>query len=163
MRLGAPITGGWVLGPYEGTLRELIRAAKYGGDPRVAHHLGRWMAQMMPEHVDLVSWVPTRWTKQLSRGFDAVRAMSTSTARGLHRPHRETLSRHDWGSQVGRTRAERRALAPDAFVVKRGSIPSTVLLIDDVITTGTTLRVCAGRLRAAGAKQVFVLAAARRM
>ena len=162
LRLGPPICGGWVLGAYGGILRDRVRVAKYRADPGIARCLGKWMACLVTARVDLVTPVPTRWTKQLSRGFDVVRTMSVTVAGELNCPHGSILRRQDRGSQVGRTRGERRALDPDAFVVKRTDVPRVVLLVDDVVTTGTTLRLCAARLLDAGAEQVWVLAAAHR-
>jgi len=161
LRLGLPVARGWALGTYDGPLGALIRATKYGGDPRIARHIGDWLGAAVAGDVDVVTHVPCRWTRLLARGFDPAALMAEAVARRIDRPHRTLLRRRAAGSQVGRTRSERRALDPDAFEVRQTLPPLRVLLVDDVVTTGATARVCAGRLRDAGAAVVFTAAAAQ--
>jgi predicted amidophosphoribosyltransferase len=160
LTVGPPVSGVRALGPYDGPIGLLVRRAKYANDPVVARRLGQWMAECTPFEVDLVTHVPCRWRRALDRGFDPVAVMAQTVAGRIGRPHRALLRRLDSGSQVGRTRSQRRALDPDAFAVHRYKVAPRVLLIDDVITTGATVRVCAAQLRAAGARRVMVVAAA---
>ena len=72
-------------------------------------------------------------------------------------PCRRLLRRTDGPPQTGRTRAER--LEGPAFVARR-RVKGAVLLVDDVVTTGATLRAADAALRAAGAETVHCIAAA---
>ncbi|MGB7684923.1 MAG: phosphoribosyltransferase family protein, partial [Solirubrobacterales bacterium] len=71
------------------------------------------------------------------------------------------LRRRGSGRQVGRRRADRVGHPPCIQV--HGRAPRSVLLIDDVLTTGATLAACAKALRAAGAARVVAVTFARRL
>jgi len=145
---------------YEGAGRELIARLKY----RNARSTIRWLAARMSElvdsaDVDVVTWVPTTADRRRQRGFDQAELLARAVARRLHRPCRRLILRRPGPPQTGRTLTERRA-GPDFAVPALGRQPR-VLLVDDVITTGSTLVVAATALRAAGAGGVIVVSASR--
>jgi ComF family protein len=145
---------------YEGAGRELVARLKY----RNARSTIRWLATHMSalidaNDVDVVTWVPTTGDRRRRRGFDQAELLARAVARRLRRPCRRLLTRGDGPAQTGRSLQERR-VGP-AFAAKaRGRAPR-VLLVDDVITTGTTVTVAARTLRASGVDRVSVVAAAR--
>jgi competence protein ComFC len=110
---------------------------------------------------DLVCCAPTAWPRRWLRGFDLAEEAAALIARRLHRPFR-TLLRKAWLSrpQAGQAESRRRLLPAAAVTVRGGQSLAgvSVLVVDDVWTTGTTLRRCAQALGRAGAADVSVLA-----
>ncbi len=159
-------------GAYEGALRELIHLFKYERVQPAGLLLGRLLAQAvqgmpMPEHVLMVP-VPLWAGRQRDRGFNQAEAIARAFLR-LH-PHSiiqldtSVLVRtRETASQTGLTRRQRRVNVRGAFAVASASHVKgrSVLIVDDVMTTGTTAGECARVLRRAGAKEVFVATVAR--
>jgi ComF family protein len=161
-------------GSYEGGLRELIHLLKYDRVRPAANVLGRMLAEaiedlqpLFGDNEILVVPVPLFVSKNRQRGFNqaeliaraAVKLMSVRfhLAPGLLKRRRETQS------QIGLSRHQRRENLRGAFVLTKPEeiAGRQVLLIDDVMTTGTTVSECARVLRRAGASKVYVATVAR--
>ena len=145
---------------YEGAGRELIARLKY----RNARSSLAWLAEQMaravdPAAVDVVTWVPTTADRRRQRGFDQAELLARHVARRLRRPCRELLARRGGPPQTGRDAAARRQ--GPALVARHRGVPLRVLLVDDVITTGSTVTAAARTLRDAGVSVVLVCAGAR--
>jgi len=143
-------TPGFALGFYEGALREAIVAMKRGErDPLDA--FAALLAARAPLHDGVVVPVPTSRGRAAQRGFDqSVELARRLAARGAARCAEPLLKRG--GPQAGRGRAGRLA-ARGRFRLRHGAgVPLDVILLDDVCTTGATLRDAAACLRAAGAR-----------
>ncbi len=155
------------VGEYDGTLREIIHALKYGGRRSLAQPLAALMrargAELLNE-ADCVVPVPLHWRREYSRGFNQAREL----ARHLGPPVVEALTRgRHTRAQVELAASRRRANVADAFSLRQRWFrqPTVyglkILLIDDVSTTGATLGSCARVLQDSGASEVFALTAAR--
>lgn len=139
--------------------RALVTALKNGGRRDLVPWLASAMAAVRtPAPGTVVTWAPTGRTRQRQRGFDQAELLARAVARRWGVPARGLLRRLPGPAQSGRSAAERRA--GPAFTAV-GSVPATVLVIDDVATTGATLQAAAQALRAAGAARVEALVAAR--
>jgi predicted amidophosphoribosyltransferase len=118
------------------------------------------MARLVePGSVDVVTWAPTSNRRARRRGFDQAELLAHAVASELGVPCRRLLRRVSRSRpQTGRSRAERR-IGP-SFVGRRQWGAVTILVVDDVVTTGATLRAAERALLRAGAAQVLMLAGA---
>jgi ComF family protein len=145
-------------------VREFIHLLKYEQRPDLAPALGRYLAAALlrPEWdglrdaFDAVVPVPLHAERLAERGYNQAELLARALSRRIHTPlhtdllHRERHTR----SQVGLNAQERAANVEDAFVAAPACAGMTLLLIDDVYTTGATLTACATAARSAGARLV---------
>ena len=155
--------------PYAGLGRRAIHALKYGGERRVAEPLGmalaaRWRGSGL--RADVVVPVPVHSERLRERGFDQAEALARVAAAGLGLRcvlalERRRATRRQ--SELGRS--ARSSNVAGAFAVRPGAVGAVagriVLLVDDVATTGATLRAGAVALMDAGAIAVAGLTVAR--
>ncbi|HIF07723.1 MAG TPA: ComF family protein [Gemmatimonadetes bacterium] len=110
--------------------------------------------------------MPTTRRRARARGYNQARLLAEAVAGCVHMPLIDALERRQRGStQVGLHPAERRANVKHAFTVRADAraklTGARVLLVDDVLTTGSTAMEAARPLIQAGAKQVFLSTFAR--
>jgi ComF family protein len=153
-------------GFYEDELRKLIHLFKYGRVQTLAAPLGRLLARALPreQSFDVIVPMPLHWRKRWQRGFNQADLLAREIGRRTHTPVRNALRRvRSTVSQAGLTSAKRRENVSGAFGTKnRKALDGlSVLLIDDVMTTGATAASCARALKRAGARQVTLLTLAR--
>ncbi|HZI55415.1 MAG TPA: ComF family protein [Verrucomicrobiae bacterium] len=159
-------------GAYDGALRELVHLCKYRGIRPAGKRLGRLLNQVvtgmsLPDSL-LVVPVPLWSGKRQMRGFNQAEAIARAFLRfqtsGSIQLDTSILVRlRDTVSQTGLTRHQRRANVRGAFTVMDPAKVKgrSILIVDDVMTTGATAGECARVLRRAGAKEVFVATVAR--
>ncbi len=154
---------------YKAPLNELIQALKYRRDFAVVPLLGRILAQGMETHAVPREYagvvpVPLHFTDELRRGFNQSDLLSQYAAKRLNTRVRRILAKQrSTPKQVRLHRAERKKNLAGAFICRQGCVTGdTLLLVDDVFTTGATLSECAKVLKKqGGAKNVDVLVLAR--
>jgi ComF family protein len=157
----------YCFGSYEGTLRELIHLYKYGRIQTLARPLADLLAAALPldERFDAVTPVPLHWRKQWQRGFNQSDLLARAVARRRGIPVVRALRRtRSTQTQAGLSNTERRKNVAAAFQCRRSGetlAGRRVLLIDDVMTTGSTAAACARVLKQAGAARVVLLTVAR--
>jgi ComF family protein len=108
--------------------------------------------------VDVVTWAPTSARRVRRRGYDQAEVIARAVARQLGVPCRRLLYRSHGAPQTGKSRQER--LVGPAFRARSPRDGLVVLVVDDVVTTGATLRTAGDALRAAGVARVELVAAA---
>ncbi len=126
-------------------------------DPAVWGDLSQWgdpcarsKASKINEQFDVVTWVPASPANRRRRGYDQGLLLARSVARYGRLPIRRLLTRRG-GPQKGRGREERLA-GVELWPVC--PVPMSVLVVDDVVTTGTSLQQSASALRHGGAQFV---------
>ncbi len=155
----AGVDGCAALFAYEGVGRELVARLKYRNARSVVPFLVREMTRLAgSEPFDVVTWVPTTPARRRRRGFDQAELLARALARRLRTPCRGLLSRRPGPSQTGRSLAERRH---GPVLSARPGVPTRVLLVDDVVTSGATASAAASALRVSGAREVRMVVAAR--
>ena len=171
-RVGAHFRRAAAHGAYEGALRDLIHLFKYEGIRPAGKILGGLLNQTvatmaLPDSVIVIP-VPLWSGKRMARGFNQAEAIARSfidlqSSGSIQLDTSILIRTRETASQTGLTRHQRRANVRGAFsVVKPLKIKGrSILIVDDVMTTGTTAGECARVLRRAGAKEVFVATVAR--
>ena len=156
--------------PFSGPVRAALHGLKYAGERRLAEPLAaavaaRWGAAGAGG--DLLVPVPVHAERARRRGYDQAVLLTIEVARRLELPWLAALERtRNTSPQFDLGRGARRANVAGAFAV-RGPREAAqvrgrwVVLVDDVVTTGSTLVACAGALRAAGAAAVSAVTVAR--
>jgi ComF family protein len=175
-RTDPPFERAVAYGSYEGQLRDLIHLLKFQQVRPAAAVLGRMLADAianlernMPVGTIAVVPVPLYPRKQTQRGFNQAEMIARAALKQLARPKRFDLCagvlarRRETGSQIGLTRHQRRENLRGAFAVRDRAriLNRDILLIDDVLTTGTTASECARVLLRGGAARVWVATVAR--
>lgn len=173
-RIRPSFTKAVAYGSYEAGLRELIHLLKYNGVRPAANVLGRMLSEVLAALEPLLSDtvlvipVPLHSLKFRQRGFNqseliAKAALKLSKSSKLDLAPELLVRRRETQSQIGLTSHQRRENMRGAFAV---SVPERIqerqiLLVDDVLTTGTTASECARVLLKAGASNVVVATVAR--
>lgn len=150
---------------YDAPVREAIMALKYRRRRPLAEPLSVLFVAALPEYIgqcEVVVAVPLHLTRQRERGFNQSSLLAQAVASALGTPVATGLRRvRPTVQQVGLDHIAREANVRGAFRWDDGvAAPRSVLLIDDVLTTGSTMRECARALRAAGVREVHALALA---
>ena len=155
---------------YDDKSRRLILPLKHGDRTDMARACGGWMARAGAElltEADLVAPVPLHWRRLFTRRYNQalLLARRVSGDAGL-RLAPDLLRRRRWtGSQAGLKAKERRRNVRLAFDIHPRWAPGlkgcSVLLVDDVLTTGATVDACVRALERGGARHVDVLTLAR--
>jgi ComF family protein len=159
------------LGPYQGRLAEAILRTKSGAGEALAELLGRTIAE---EHgaslrafgADAVVPVPLHWNRRLLRGYNQAESIARELASALHVPIEPQWLRRvkPVVQHLQSSATARRENIKGAFSARRVASAGRkcILLVDDVMTTGSTLSEAARVLKAAGAERVIAVILARR-
>ena len=164
--LAEPISGPGAVFEYGGPIANAIQRFKYEGRSELGGMLGSVMAEgasRWVRRVDAVVPVPLHWRRRRARGYDQAALLARQVAKSLGVPAllRGLRRLRNTPSQVDLPHAERQRNVAGAFAPWRLRGVRRVLLVDDVRTTGATLRAASCALKAGGVSEVhtFVLAA----
>lgn len=163
----SPFDAFFVAGEYAGTMERLVRALKFERAYAAHRPLAALMLSVLPvfdtdaEQVVVVP-VPTAAGRVRVRGYDQVDLLGRTVGHMLTVPFRRLLLRRHGLRQLGATASQRHRQAAGAFGVRDASAVAgmTVILVDDVVTTGATMDAAARVLKKAGAKRIIGLVAA---
>ena len=163
---GQAFAAAWSPVAYVGVARELVGALKFRHARPLADVMAAHLAAGMPAALRTgatIVPVPAHPAHARRRGYDQARLLARALARRTGAPLAQPLRRSGPAlGQLGASRAERLREGRVAVRARAGpSPPQSVLLVDDVHTTGATLDACARALRAAGTADVIAVTWAR--
>lgn len=147
---------------YRGGFRETLHRLKFENEHSLAKPIGRIMAEMLAERKEFncVTWAAMSKSKKRERGYDQSELLAKAVAKSLGLPClpliekiRETDTQHELPR-------EKRSLNIKNAYRAHNAAGMAVILVDDIITTGSTVCECANELYKAGAKKVLGLCAA---
>ena len=152
---------------YGGSLREAIHSLKYKNDMGLGDLFANYMIEILRDKdwsFDLVIPVPLSPQRSRERTYNQSALLSRPIARYFQRDHSTGALRRikDTGTQVKRNRMERDLSLAGAFSGNPAKLKGrSVLLVDDIITTGATINHCSEALLQAGAIRVYAVSLAK--
>lgn len=161
-----PFTNTLSTGVHTGLLQQSVQALKYYGLTDLGPLLGARLGATFPHlntTIDLIVPVPLFNSRYAERGYNQSQILCVALAESIGIPTAEALTRdRDTGSQVGLNREERLANVASAFSADAAQVAGRrLLIVDDVRTTGATLKACAQAALTAGAEAVYALTLSR--
>ncbi len=151
---------------YEKPINALIKKLKYNGKKYLAEVFAHYLSLVYFKSYfscDLVTFVPMTEKAEKKRGFNQSELLATKFAKSVSLPVERTLIKvKETERQAKLNRKDRLKNLSDVFRVsdRKTVKDKTVLVVDDVSTTGATAEAVASKLKKAGAKQVFILTVA---
>jgi predicted amidophosphoribosyltransferase len=151
---------------FSKSVHKLLYQLKYPGSPEIA----LFCAELLHEHVaspavEVISWVPSHAARRRERGFNQAELIAEhfaylrkTPARALLQKTKATGRQAKLGNREQRTHNVAGSIQP--LLATTLHPPRSVLLLDDICTTGATLGVCAEALKAVGVEEVFALTVA---
>ena len=155
---------------YQGAVPDLITRWKYQGMIELTDYIAELVAELtakgklsMPDH-DLVTVIPSHWQRRLTRGFESVWLLANALAKKgvIDRPL-STLKASRRMPYQHLKHLNERYIDPNHFQATESVFGKKILLLDDVVTSGSTLNAAAAALRRAGAQSIsgFTIALAK--
>ena len=152
---------------FEGAARQLVHSLKYANFRAVAPDMARLLADLpgpRPVPGEVIVPVPLHPRRERARGYNQSELLARTVGKRMGLPVRPGIVRRvrNTPPQVSiENYEERRSNIEGSFACPAGLSGESVLLMDDVVTTGSTMSACAAALKAAGARSVWGLAFAR--
>ncbi|MGK2857267.1 MAG: ComF family protein [Thermoanaerobaculia bacterium] len=154
-------------GRYEAGLAELLQAFKFRGHDFLARHLAGLLATVLEERggidFDRIVPVPMHRGKRRKRGYNqaALLAHALGRAAGIEVDEELLTKVEERETQASLPKAARRTNVRGSYAAAPGARGLSILLVDDIATTGETLRACALELQRRKARGVAALVVAR--
>jgi ComF family protein len=156
-----PLTKIASTGLHQDVLQAAVQGLKYYGQRELAAILAQRMVNMLKSvdwTFDIIIPVPMHSQRLKERGYNQANEISTYLAKLLDKMHEDSAIHRERAtrSQVGLNRAERLENMEDAFSADQTILKGkSLLLVDDVKTTGATMAACATIAQAVGASQIY--------
>lgn len=145
---------------YDGTARKLVQRLKYGSSPYLAKAMSEYMLDFLllsDWDVDCITFVPIHKKRLKRRGYNQAELLAQNLAERVDVPCVALLEKTVNTVNQARLNKQERMNIQNGTFAAVGKVPDHVLLIDDVMTTGSTASECSRVLKRAGAKVVYLL------
>lgn len=156
---------------YHGLIQKMLKRVKYSSAPKIIEDISYWWIKRLKDRVEMtevgrvgvVTSVPMYYKKERSRGFNQARILGNLLANSVGVEYRDLLVRtRGTKAMYGLPQKERQKNVRGAFGLEHSiSGFDLVILVDDVWTTGSTMRECCVVLKQNGAKEVWGITVAR--
>lgn len=160
---------------YNTPLKRIIAQIKYHGyleayrellwmlQPTMRHIICNWRDARVIDSQTVVTAIPLHPSRLRSRGFNQAQILAQTLCEATGLPYMTTLSRTKNTTQLARLphNQERSSIVRDAFTHIGSNLPKSIILVDDVVTTGATVREAAKILKQQGVQRVVVFSLAR--
>jgi ComF family protein len=155
----------YVLGFYTPPLSTVIKALKYQSLYPIGNLLGDLLHQhlQLPTNLDGITAVPLHPKRQRQRGYNQAELIAKQLANRLNLPYQNLLIRQHHNRNLASTdnHQQRLTIMANAFTInptqQAAILGQNILIVDDVITTGSTLATCATQLKQAGANKILAV------
>lgn len=151
--------------PYHQGYKRLIWDLKFGKNTGLAKGMAYLMLEGYLKNIDrlpdLVDYVPMGSIKEKQRGFNQSKILAEEIGKLINRKIGNLTKREDQVSLYRNKKVDREILVKDTMCAKRGDVNKSILIIDDVYTTGATTRETMRALRVKGFEKVSFLIFAR--
>ncbi len=153
----------WIRSKYVFTPKNLVQALKYERKKEAYQIMAKAMLESIPKLnlKTVIVPVPTATSRKRQRSYDQAELLAKEIARLLNLPYQKLLIRIGQTRQVGSKRSQRLKQLNGSYLVPRNIRGMHILMVDDVLTTGSTLESAAKALKASGAKKIKAVVFAR--
>lgn len=158
---GSSMTAVMARTTHDGVAKQLVGALKFNRALAAAKPMAHAMSAVLPKQLQgvLITSVPTATSRVRQRGYDQAAVLARLIAKEQQLSYCSLLGRTSQLRQVGASRQQRQAQLKDIVYVRRQALckGATIIVVDDVLTTGSSVEASAKALRAAGASRIFGL------
>lgn len=154
----------WVCSNYSGIVEKLLKTMKFKSNREACGVIAEIMSETIPilPGDTIVVPIPTATSRIRQRGFDHTKLISRKLANITELPYSNILARIGQTRQVGSNKQDRQKQLVNALIVSGDVGGKNILLVDDMITTGSTIENAALVLKQSGAKNVYAIAFAQK-
>ena len=145
---------------YDGNAKDLIYRLKYGNAKYLANTLSQYLLDVLlvsDWQADCITFVPIHKTRQRLRRYNQAELLARFLAERINLPCENLLEKSVKTPNQARLNREQRMQNLKGSFRAVADVPAHIILVDDVMTTGSTVNECSAVLKRAGAKVVYVL------
>jgi ComF family protein len=154
----SPLRHVWVRTEYKHVAKRLIYKLKFNHTPAATEPIVKLISESLPwfSNETIVVHIPTATSRRRQRGYDHAQLIAKGLSQDRALRHSSLLARAGQTRQVGSKRTTRLSQLKDAFRAQKPYMlkGAHILLVDDIVTTGSTIETAAKTLKAAGAKRI---------
>ncbi len=146
----------YVCGVYEGIYEQLVKSLKFDLKRDAAKPMAQLMADLLHDQDVVLCPVPTAPARVRNRGFDHALYITKELSRSTKLPYQQLLDRRSNVRQLGSSRKTRIRQMSEEFILKNAQavMGKKIIIVDDVMTTGSTIAAISQVLKQGGAKRV---------
>jgi len=146
---------------FDGDAKRIVYGLKYGGKRYYAKTIAQFLADEYYKndwYIDFITFVPMHPKRQKSRGYNQAQLIANELSKIINKPVVDALVRTKYSTNFAKlSKKERIKEAEESFEPAGKFNKKSILLVDDVFTTGTTTGACSNILKKSGASDIYIL------